>query len=163
MELLSNMACNEYLDYGCLFESIYVLMITVSHVPLLVYNQSLQRNMYQEKEAGRCRNGDMPNSVQEAWHCFAENHLLWVCKIPKQLNQCRNISEWRRFFILVVWLRRKGIIISVSLNRAMAAMSNQLKSRLESGVTTLRLHQVKTGQKCSQLILQYSLNSLRLL
>ena len=46
---------------------------------------------------------------------------------------------------------KKGIIISVSLNGAMAVMSNQLKSRLESGVTTPRLHQVKTGQKRSQL------------
>ena len=41
---------------------------------------------------------------------------------------------------------KKGIIISVSLNGAMAAMSNQLKSRLESVVSTPRLHQVKTGQ-----------------
>ena len=40
---------------------------------------------------------------------------------------------------------KKGTIISVSLNGAMAEMSNQLKSRLESGVTTPRLHQVKTG------------------
>ena len=31
---------------------------------------------------------------------------------------------------------KKGIIISVSLNGAMAVMSNQLESRLESGVTT---------------------------
>ena len=73
------------------------------------------------------------------------NALLWYvclnvkskyleCKIPKQLTQCSNISEWRRCFILLVWLRRKGIILSVSLNGAMAEMSNQLKSRLESGV-----------------------------
>ena len=41
----------------------------------------------------------------------------------------------------------------------MAGMSNQLKSHLESGVTTPRLHQVKTGQKRSQLTLYYSLNS----
>ena len=53
---------------------------------------------------------------------------------------------------------KKGIIISVSLNGALAVMSNQLKSHLESGVTTPRLHQVKTGQKHSQLILYYSLN-----
>ena len=79
------------------------------------------------------------------------------CKIPKQLTQCRNISEWRRCFILLVWLRRKGIILSVSLNGAMAEMSNQLESRLESGVTTPRLHQVKTGQKHSQLTLYYSI------
>ena len=39
----------------------------------------------------------------------------------------------------------------------MAEMSNQLKSRLESGVTTPCLHQVKTGQKRSQLTLYYSL------
>ena len=41
----------------------------------------------------------------------------------------------------------------------MAEMSNQLKSCLESGVTTPRLHQVKTGQKRSQLTLYYSLKS----
>ena len=58
---------------------------------------------------------------------------------------------------------KKGIIISVSLNGALAVMSNQLKSRLESGVTTLRLHQVKTGQKRSQFIIYYSLHVLRLL
>ena len=81
------------------------------------------------------------------------------CKIPKQLTQCRNISEWRRCFILLVSLRRKGIILSVSLNGAMAEMPNQLKSHLESGVTTPRLHQVKTGQKRSQLTLYYSLKS----
>ena len=33
---------------------------------------------------------------------------------------------------------KKGIIISVSLNEAMAVMSNQLKIRLESSVTTPR-------------------------
>ena len=58
---------------------------------------------------------------------------------------------------------KKGIIISVSLNGAMAVMSNQLKSHLESGVTTPRLHQVKTGPKYYQLILYYSLHALRLL
>ena len=58
---------------------------------------------------------------------------------------------------------KKGIIISLYLNGAMAVMSNQLKSHLESGVTTPRLHQVKTGQKHPQLILYYSLNLLRLL
>ena len=79
--------------------------------------------------------------------------VLGIVSLPKRLTQCRNISEWRRCFILLVWLRRKGIIISVSLNGAMAVMSNQLKSRLESGVTTPRLHQVKTGQKRSQLTL----------
>ena len=45
----------------------------------------------------------------------------------------------------------------------MAVMSNKLKSSLESGVTTPRLHQVETGQKRSQLTLYYSLNLLRLL
>ena len=58
---------------------------------------------------------------------------------------------------------KKGIIISVSPNGAIAVMSNQLKSCLESGVTTSRLHQVKIGQKRSQLILYYSLHLLRLL
>ena len=58
-----------------------------------------------------------------------------------------------------MWLQRKGIILSVSLNGAMAEMSNQLESHLESGVTTPRLHQVKTGQKRSQLTLYYSLKS----
>ena len=60
-----------------------------------------------------------------------------------------------------MWLRRKFIylFLSVSLNGAMAEMSNQLKSRLESGVTTSRLHQVKIGQKRSQLTLYYSLKS----
>ena len=58
---------------------------------------------------------------------------------------------------------KKGIIISVSLNGAMAVMSNQLKSCLESGVTTSRLHQVKIGQKHPQLIIYYSLKLLRLL
>ena len=43
--------------------------------------------------------------------------------------------------------------------RAMAEMSNQLKSPLESGVTTPRLHQMKTGQKRSQLTLYNSLKS----
>ena len=52
---------------------------------------------------------------------------------------------------------KKSIIISVSLNGAMAEMSNQLKSRLESGVATPRLHQVKTGQKRSHLIFYYNL------
>ena len=104
-----------------------------------------------------------------ALHVHVREHLpgnvpSWVlpfvtCKIPKQLTQCRNISEWRRCFILLVWLRRKGIILSVSLNGAMAEMSNQLKSRLESGVTTPRLHQMKTGQKRSQLTLYNSLKS----
>ena len=61
--------------------------------------------------------------------------------------------------MLLVWLRRKGIILSMPLNGAMAEMSNQLKSRLESGVTTPRLHQVKTGQKRSKLTLYYSLKS----
>ena len=41
----------------------------------------------------------------------------------------------------------------------MAEMSNQLKSRLESGVTTRGLRQVKTGQKRFPLILYYSLKS----
>ena len=52
---------------------------------------------------------------------------------------------------------KKGTIILISVNGAMAVMSNQLKSRLESGVTTPRLHQVKTGQKRSQLTLHCSL------
>ena len=44
---------------------------------------------------------------------------------------------------------KKGIIISASLNGAMAVISNQLKNHLESGVTRPRLHQVKTGLKLS--------------
>ena len=56
---------------------------------------------------------------------------------------------------------KKGTLISVSLNGAIAVMSNQLKSCLESGVTIPRLHQVKTGQKRSQLTLHCSLNALQ--
>ena len=54
---------------------------------------------------------------------------LELVRSQKQLTQCRNISEWRRCFILLVWLWRKGIILSVSLNRCNGyEMSNQLKS-----------------------------------
>ena len=45
----------------------------------------------------------------------------------------------------------------------MAEMSNQLKSRHETGVTTPHIHQVKTGQKHPQLTLHCSLNALQLL
>ena len=58
---------------------------------------------------------------------------------------------------------KKGIIISVIINGAITVMSNQLKSHGESGVTTPRLHQMKTGQKRSQLILYYSVHALQLL
>ena len=70
---------------------------------------------------------------------------------------------WVKVFYSSGVAAKKGKILSVSLNGAMAVMSNQLKSRLESGVTTPHLHQVKTGQKHPQLTLHCSLNALRLL
>ena len=42
---------------------------------------------------------------------------------------------------------KKGIIISVSLNGAMAIMSNQLKSHIVSGVTIRNPIQIRTKSK----------------
>ena len=58
---------------------------------------------------------------------------------------------------------KKGIIISVFLNGAMAAMSNQQKSRLESGCDYTAPPPGENRPEAFSVSLNYSLNLLRLL